>query len=70
MDYSANYTIVNDLDYLRIVCNLLPEPAAIEFETSNMEPLVDCSANCNNAAGLDYVKLFLVIPPNAIRGWS
>jgi hypothetical protein len=39
-------------------CNLLLEPAAVEFETSNMEPLVDCPANCANAADLDYVRLF------------
>jgi hypothetical protein len=29
-----------------------------EFETSNMEPLVDCSANCDNAAELDHIILF------------
>ncbi len=39
-------------------CNLLPEPAAVEFKTSSTKPLVDCSANCANAADLDYVRLF------------
>jgi hypothetical protein len=39
-------------------CNLLPEPAAVEFETSSTKTLVDCSANCANAADLDYVRLF------------
>jgi hypothetical protein len=29
-----------------------------EFETSNMEPLVDCSANFDNAADIDYIRLF------------